>query len=92
MELKGLGGKQQIYNRERITFKATHFNIALEMLEEDEGGFIEMAREFFRKRGITFKEVGGGPTHFLGKRCPKCNAIIHVHTLECGHCGLTNIK
>jgi len=91
-EIKGLGGRQTVANHERGKITITHFNIALEMLAEQEEDLMAKAREFFRASGITFKEVGGGATRFNGKRCPHCNELIHAMANECGHCGMREIK
>ena len=92
MEPKGFGGRQQKHAETHKPIPTTHFNVALEMPTEMEEEFMIKAREFFRDLGVTFKEVGGGPSRSNGKRCPECNELIHYNAPECGHCGAKELK
>lgn len=82
-----VGGRQQAAAADKEKLRVTHFNISLEMLSEHEVKFMEKAVAFFKQEGITFKEVGDGPSRFGGKRCPLCGELIHFMAVDCQHCG-----
>ena len=91
MEKKGLGGAQAASPR-KDTFQATHWNFSLECNGEDEDKLIEVFKKAAKELNFTFKEVGGGPTRFVAKRCPYCKNIIHYMCIDCGHCGKEGLK